>query len=300
MCVCVCINVYIQFCRLCVGASSATAAPLFQIKTTAIIHNYFWLYSLTSSYINVFASPQSLTETWHVCFLLHRCFGRRGVSFVWCPATLKFCAVFLTLLFKQNTPLLPASNWVYYTIYISTIYTTIFYVYYPCALHLNQWKKQTLESGRGRIQQLCCWSIVFFVFFCNFWTTVMLLELVFFWENIEPLAPLPALRLDWPLPHFQVATDKSIYQCIKLQNVNVNLWAMFLGKQKLSCFEPPDSPTCSSLIFLLHLPLPSFTLQYLIISTTCKCIHIHGRTDAKLTVAGLHLTVQTLQSVSSS
>lgn len=46
--------------------------------------------------------------------------------------------------------------------------------------------------------------------------------------------------------------------------------------------------------------MPLSTLQCLIISKTCKCIHIHGGTDAKLTVAGTHLTVPASQSASSS
>lgn len=45
--------------------------------------------------------------------------------------------------------------------------------------------------------------------------------------------------------------------------------------------------------------MPLSTLQCLIISKTCKCIHIHGGTDAKLTVAGTHLTVPASQSASS-
>lgn len=41
------------------------------------------------------------------------------------------------------------------------------------------------------------------------------------------------------------------------------------------------------------------TLHHLIISWTCKCIHIHEGTDAKLTVAGTRRTVPTAQSASS-
>lgn len=62
-------------------------------------------------------------------------------------------------------------------------------------------------------------------------------------------------------------------------------------------------PTCSSSPASFSPPgaaCPLSTLQYLIISRTCKCIHIHGGTDAKLTVAGIHLTVHTSQSASSS
>ncbi|KAL1255917.1 hypothetical protein QQF64_013978 [Cirrhinus molitorella] len=60
------------------------------------------------------------------------------------------------------------------------------------------------------------------------------------------------------------------------------------------------SPTCFPSIFLPTWScMPLSTLQCLIISKTCKCIHIHGGTDAKLTVAGTHLTVPASQSASS-
>ncbi len=57
------------------------------------------------------------------------------------------------------------------------------------------------------------------------------------------------------------------------------------------CFPSIPFPTWSC--------MPLSTLQCLIISKTCKCIHIHGGTDAKLTVAGTHLTVPASQSASS-
>ena len=91
------------------------------------------------------------------------------------------------------------------------------------------------------------------------------------------------------------------------------------GRQGSQCLGDCFSPTCSSF------PLPSLfrssssplfrclplslsppgvswtlsTLHHLIISWTCKCIHIHEGTDAKLTVAGTRCTVPTAQSASS-
>lgn len=86
------------------------------------------------------------------------------------------------------------------------------------------------------------------------------------------------------------------------------------GQQRSHSLGNCFSPTCSSfpLLFLfspsltvcLRLSPPGVswtlsTLQHLIISWTCKCIHIHEGTDAKLTVAGTHRTVPTAQSASS-
>lgn len=71
--------------------------------------------------------------------------------------------------------------------------------------------------------------------------------------------------------------------------------------QRSPVCEPPQPN-----LFSQHLSLPTWscvplsTLQCLIISKTCKCIHIHGGTDAKLTVAETHLTVPASQSASSS
>ncbi len=74
------------------------------------------------------------------------------------------------------------------------------------------------------------------------------------------------------------------------------MWAVYKGHLSASL----RSPTCFPSIFLPTWScMPLSTLQCLIISKTCKCIHIHGGTDAKLTVAGTHLTVPASQSASS-
>ncbi len=74
------------------------------------------------------------------------------------------------------------------------------------------------------------------------------------------------------------------------------MWAVYKGHLSASL----RSSTCFPSIFLPTWScMPLSTLQCLIISKTCKCIHIHGGTDAKLTVAGTHLTVPASQSASS-